>query len=308
MDNYKNYNESSNVCKKVYNYIKSIASSEGKVGDVLKKGNEFLKRATKEKSEFKIAIPICISLNNCVGYENDLERIIKLNDIINVEIGISYDGCIVILCETFCIGKDIKYTKILNSLQKNILKTIKNGETNDEVKILLESKCTDKGVFPIENCISYEQFPNILNSYESKYIVLNYKKYYDEDDNLVVENDCFEFEKGETYTINLSIVDTSKECDGITEEIGKGVIYRFNENRYNLRLNCAREFLSKIKKKHNEYAFDISEYNSAREKMGIKECYDNNILEVYPKMYVKNSNVYTKKFTIMVGENESILL
>jgi hypothetical protein len=44
--------------------------------------------------------------------------------------------------------------------------------------------------------------------------------------------------------------------------------------------------------------------------MGLKECLNNNILDNYPILYVQPSHVpvITKKFTIIVGKNESKIL
>lgn len=310
------YKKSSTICKNVYDFIKENVKKDTRIQHLLEIGHEFLQKSikqnTEEKVDIAVAIPICISLNNCVGYENDLEKIIKETDIVNIELGISSNGCIVVFSQSFCVNKkDVNVKKIksiLNNLQKHILKNIKHGETNDEVKILTESKCIDKGVFLLENCISHEQFPCKLNLDESKYIVLNYKKYYDKHENLLTLNECFEFEKDEVYTINISIA----EVDDCVLEYKTPVIYRFNENRYNLKLQSSREFLSKVKNIYKEYAFDIRKYNSPRERMGIKECIDNNILEPFQKMYVTKNKipqrVFTKKFTIMVDTENSILL
>ena len=123
----ENYKKSSTICKNVYNFIKENVKENITVQNVLEIGNEFLqktikKNCSKENIVIDIAVPICISLNNCVGYENDLNKIINKTDIVNIELGISYCGCIVIFSESFCLNDDKgvkKIKNILNNLQKH---------------------------------------------------------------------------------------------------------------------------------------------------------------------------------------------
>jgi methionine aminopeptidase len=198
-------------------------------------------------------------------------------------------------------------------LQKDIVKIIKHGETNDEVKTYIESKCTELGCFPVENTISYQHFDNKLSTDESKYIITNYKKYYDEEDVLISkENLCFEFEKDEVYTINLTIIKNNSE--GETEhyyvEPHQPHIYRFNEYFYNLKLASSKSFCSVIHEQYQKNAFDCVPYRKQpKYKFGIKESLEKGILIQYPIYYSKDNNiVFHKKFTIVVNENNSNIL
>ena len=340
---YTKYNVAAKICGKVYNMLKENIIS-GKVLYVTTLqilGNETIekecKQVYKQLKNKGIAFPISISLNNCVGnytYEsqNDEYNIIKNGDVVKIELGVNIGGCIAMLGETIIYNendkddndndkgendkrenKNIKYIEFLNKLQRDIVKIIKHGETNDEVKTYIESKCTELGCFPVENTISYQHFDNKLSTDESKYIITNYKKYYDEEDVLISkENLCFEFEKDEVYTINLTIIKNNSE--GETEhyyvEPHQPHIYRFNEYFYNLKLASSKSFCSVIHEQYQKNAFDCVPYKKQpKYKFGIKESLEKGILIQYPIYYSKDNNiVFHKKFTIVVNENNSNIL
>jgi methionine aminopeptidase len=329
---YTKYNVAANICGKVYNILKDNITSGNMltVVELERLGNKTIKEECnlvyKRIKNKGIAFPISISLNNCVGnytYENgnDEYNIIKNGDVVKIELGVNIDGCIAILGETIIYNNennesnndDIKYIEFLNKLQKEIVKIIKHGEINDEVKTYIESKCTELECFPVENTISYQHFDGKLSTDESKYMITNYKKYYDEDDVLISkENLCFEFEKNEVYTINLSIIKNNSEGD--TEhnytQAHNPHIYRFNEYFYNLKLSSSRTFCSLIHEEYQKNAFDYVPYkNTIKYKSGIKESLKNGILIEYPIYYNKNqTKVFHKKFTIVVNENNSNIL
>jgi methionine aminopeptidase len=277
------------------------------------------------KREYKnIAFPTSISLNDCVGnyiYQEEYvsHNTIKHGDVVKIELGVNIGGCIAVLGETIIHNSQennsnqdySKYLDLLNELSLSIPNMILPGALNDDVKIMIESKCTESGCFPVENSVSYQHIGGQLETEESKYIITNYKKYYDDDDNLAVpENLCFEFEPGEVYTINLTIIPNDYEKDDETQheyyEPHESHIYRFNENYYSLKLKMSREFCSESKNKHDTNAFNCLPYKkNSRWRVGIKECLDNNILDEYPIIYSKDKlPVFHKKFTLVVSHNK----
>lgn len=303
----ENYLLASSICKKVFLKLKDLILSK-KIISIKKLsllGNDLI---LEEKCI--VAFPISISLNNCVGnylYINDLETI-KDDDIVKIHLGVSINNCIVQLCETFLAnGNAHKYIEFLNKLQKKVIKMIKHGETNDETRIMIESMCTYENVFPVENCISYEQIGNSLKQSDSKYLILNYKKYYDSNDYLISEqNTCYEFEQNEVYTIDLSIVENNEFLKYTTIEPH---IYRFNEFNESLKLKSSRDFLNKVKSINSNFAFDFNQYrDNTKHRIGMKECLDKGLLDTFPiKITKSKENIFSKKFTIIVGEKSSKL-
>jgi methionine aminopeptidase len=328
---YTKYNVAAKICGKVYNILKENITSGNllSVRTLETLGNETIekecKQVYKSLKNKGIAFPISISLNNCVSnytYEqnNDEYNVIKHGDVVKIELGVNIDNCIAILGETIIYNenkkednemednKNMKYIEFLNKLQKDIVKIIKHGETNDEIKTYIESKCTELECFPVENTISYQHFDGKLSTDESKYIITNYKKYYDEEDMLISkENLCFEFEKDEVYTINLTIIQNNSESETEHHYIQphQPHIYRFNEYFYNLKLASSKAFCSLIHEQYQKNAFDCILYkDKPRYKFGIKESLERGILIQYPILYSKDKNiVFHKKFTIVVTQN-----
>jgi methionine aminopeptidase len=276
-----------------------------------------------------IAFPTSISLNNCVSnyiYENgnDEFNMIKPGDVVKIDLGVNLGGCISILGETIIYkNKDEqehedtkgRYLELLDDLAKCIPTLMIPGNINDDVKIMIESKCTESGCFPVENTISYQHLDGQMKSYDSKYIITNYKKYYDNDDYLTVEeNICFEFELGDVYTINLTVIpndyDESDETTHSYKQCHEPHIYRFNDDYKSLRVKMSRDFYAITKKENGTNAFNCIPYkNDFKKRVGIKHCLENGVLETYPVLYSKDKNpVFTKKFTLIVGDGKCVSL
>jgi hypothetical protein len=146
----------------------------------------------------------------------------------------------------------------------------------------------------------------------SKYIILNYKQIWDSNEYLInEENFCFEFTDGDIYTINLSITPETEEP--LIYKTSESNLCRFNEFNYNLKLQSSRQFYTQTKSKFKEYAFDLSEYKkNVKNRVGIKECTENGILEHYTVQHIFSNNipvpVVTKKFTVMIQGDYCILI
>lgn len=321
MKNKDDYDKCAKICSVVYKKVINKIKEEKNVNTLCRYGtlliteccNDLIKSNNKIKAG--ILFPVCISLNNCIGYTDYDVNDIKDDDVIKIELGVYVNDSLAILGETYSINPMYKDNiKFLDKLKKNIIKLVKDGETNDEVRLNIESLCTENNCFPIENCYTYQNIGNKLNSEDSKYMLLNYIPYYDEDDNILVDNCCFEFEKDEVYTINLILVNSD---DRMVYKNIDSCIYKFSDFFYNLKLKSSRDFFSKAKKAHGNNAFYIRDYNdSAKNRLGIKECLENNLLDEYEtytlKRKIKNIDedviVFHKKFTIIVDNNKSILL
>lgn len=335
------YNTSSRICGRIM--VELLDQIKNKKILFIKDLESFADKRIEEecskiykKEKIKgIAFPCSISLNNCVGNylyedENDEYNYIKNGDIVKIEIGVNLSGCIVNLGETIIysdnqeLDKELyekhgKYLELLELLKIEIIDNITVGETNDEIKINIESKCTEYGCFPVENTISYQHLDCQLQTDDSKYIICNYKdnstfNNIEHGKDILLENLCFEFEEGEIYTINLQIIPNDNNNDDETVhkyyKSEDSHIYRFNNNYHSLKLKASREFCSIVKGKHSTNAFSVLEYKKdSKHRLGIRECFENCILEKYPILYSKdNLPIYHKKFTIIIGKEKTISL
>lgn len=311
------YIPSSKICKVVLDEI--ILKIQKSQILILKElylyGNTRLQEELSNDEIHSIAFPTSISLNNCVGnYLYDEDEKINPGDVVKIQLGVNLGGCIVNIGETIIYKDDEKeekehqkYLNLLKKLQTKIKEKMISGNTNDDVKILIESTCTEYGCFPVENTISYQHLDGQEFTYESKYIITNYKKYYDNDDYLIVPpNTCFEFERGEIYTVKLVVIPNN--FDNLDETEHKYIqneqthIYRFNDTFHDLKLKMSREFVSRTKKEHGTNAFNAIEYSeNGKSRVAIKQCCESGILEKYPITCSKDKyNVYHKIFTVII--------
>lgn len=316
MEKIEIYKLASSICKTVYEKIKNNVKNTRQVSELINMGEMYLKEEfDKIERDCKIVFPVCISLNNTIGYSRR-KCDIKDGDIVKIEFGVSVDGCINILGETFVVNNESyeNVIKMLNKLKKDkeLLKLCVPGESNDSIRMYIESKCTDYNVFPIENCVSNQHVDSQLRRDDAKYIVLNYIKYYDENDNLLSgDNFCYELEDGDVFTLNITVVGESNVYKYI--EDGSDV-YKFNEYKDSLKLSASRQFLNKYKKKNEENAFCINNETTGGFKCGtgilktriaIKECIEKGILDEYCITRITDENkciipVFFKKFTIII--------
>ena len=100
--------------------------------------------------------------NDCVGnyiYQEEYvsHNTIKHGDVVKIELGVNIGGCIAVLGETIIYNSQennsnqdySKYLDLLNELSLSIPNIILPGALNDDVKIMIESKCILSHLFPI---------------------------------------------------------------------------------------------------------------------------------------------------------------
>jgi len=327
------YNTAAKICGNVFNLLKSSILQNDTLdintlydlgmNEIYKQCDSVYKKMTRKGPAF----PISINLNNCIGNFtiSSEPKCILLNDIVKIKLGVDLDGCIAIYGDTFVYTKENSeneinlqsnnYIQFLHSLKKDILKEMYSGNTNDEIKIMIESKCTDQNCFPITNCKSYQHFDDQLYNNNGKYMILNYKRIYDEKTEYLIEaNECFELLENEVYTIEISVTPEIDDSLRIVTNTHETKLHRFNDRFCGLKLKTAKQFYSTVFKKHNYNVFNIDEYilTDIKHKLGSRECKNMNILETFPVQYVFNNkipiNVYIIAFTVCVRKENGALI
>ncbi|NDC96205.1 hypothetical protein EB118_13440 [bacterium] len=316
INNVTKYNDAAGICQKAYMYIKDlILSGERDITKLCEMGDAYIRDKLtcvyKKETCKGLYLPVCISFSNCVGY-NCTDPFTD-TDIVKIELGVEIGECKCTLGETFNITNgDDMYIKLLDELQKIVIQNMTTEHNNFDVKIEVESKCTEHNCFPMENCTSYQYVPdNTLEIDVPKYIVLNHKKYYDDNDFLTVNpNLCFDFCEGEVYHINLTIVQDSTESSSHKFIQKPADILRFNDLYYSLKLKNSKQFCHKVKSVNRTNAFRLQDYvTTPNDRMGMKECIDSGILDSYIKYYTKdNCPVYIKKFTVYIHNGKAKLV
>jgi methionine aminopeptidase len=316
------YNTAAKICGVVYNKLKDaiLTGTVLSVNELYKMGMEDIKvqcdSVFKKIKRKGVACPISINVNNYVDnytYNVSNDIIIKPDDIVKIKLGVDIDGNVAMYGNTFkyCKDEDDSFIMFLTQLQKEVVKNIHLGKTNDDVRMLIESRCTEHECFPIKNCKSVQHDENVDEDDLPKYMILNYEKMYDKDEYLIQENTCFEFLENEIYTINITIVPEIDD-DNNTNQIvrDQSNLYQLTNYHYGLKLKSSRALYSIVYNNHYNNIFDISEYiKDIKLKLGMPECIKNNVLEELPVYYLKNKQpVYSSIFTVCVQKKSGLML
>jgi len=305
MESYSNYVLAGQICQRLYGRLKKKLQQKADNSVYTYFETLVKEECHKSKLDVGISFPLSISASNCVGnYICDLTTT-ELKGVVKIHFGIHVNDCCVQFGETFRLddtSENSEPVDLLNNIERQLLRHARSGELTSELRVLIESMCSEASFSPVENTVS--QCINSNN--ESKFMILNYQKYYDQDDNLIHTNDVFELCEGEIYNINLTIVEN--DTDVVFKELHEPLLYRFNDYYYSLKLRSSKEFMNKVKKKYKNYTFAIHNViEDARDRMGIRECIDGGILEPLPVLYEqKGKTVYSKKFTMLVKRNKSV--
>lgn len=320
------YNTAARICGSTYQLLKDNILKKN-INNIKQLYDMGMQHITKEcNSCYKnisrkgVAYPISISLNNQIDHYtyNPLnpDLCIKDNDIVKIKLGVDIDGCIAMYSNTFINNNENHeddYIKFLNKLKDEIVKQMYSGNTNDEIRIYIESKCTDHKCFPITNCKSYEHLDNQIYNENGNYMILNYKKLYDRDEYLIHDNDCLELSENEVYTIHLLVVPDQPNDDDskIYCNDDQSLLYRFNDCYVGLKLKASHALYSTVTKNHDLNVFNIHEYlKDTKLKLGVKECLNTGILEKLPACCMKNTkeNVYSLSFTVCIRNKDALML
>ena len=318
------HNKCAQICKSIYNKLKNLILNQevNSIEQLYKIGQTEIEKEChliyKKITNKGVSFPVHIIINSDPSNNNE----IKLNDIVFIKLGVYIEECKVIYSDTFINNKTQtnEYILFLYELKNKILKLIHKGNTNDEIRIFIESQCTMKNCFPLVNCTSYQH--SLETEELQKYILLNYKNLDDKQtqnalvtDYLIPDNLCFDFNEYEIYTINLSIVPDNTDQNNHDISNIKYIpssLYQLNNDYYSFKLKASREFYNEIYSIHQNNVFNFNDFknhtNYNQMKLGMKECLSKSILSNIFFASLKNkSQIYTHEFTIYVKKNKSIV-
>jgi curved DNA binding protein len=269
-----------------------------------------------------IAFPTSISKNNIIGHytptENDL---INKNDLIKIELGTHIDGFPAIIAYTMpvtdnIIAKTDKKNNILKATifaSRDIFQIMKPGNTStniikilnkyaDEYNCSIPQSPTNNENYIIPGIMSFQVSKNIIDGnntdeeeYSHQFILHKNNNIYD------FSMREFKFEKNDVYIIDIAMSSGSGKLNIDTSNI---CIYKRNPKKFNdLKLKASKEALSHV----NNYFPNKIKLNP-KMKMGLKECFNKNIITAYPCTFEKENEYIARiKFTVIV-RNDPILI
>ncbi len=282
--------------------LKSLIKTSKTTGEIF---NQFYKKTLK----YTFPLTICIN-EELYNYTDNKD--IPENCIIKFEFGDSKGE---MFGDTVLIGKEFdklynKYAKSLDKIKKAIIENKSRFDTNDELKLFIEDQCEKRDLVCIKNNISYQRFENKIFEQDSKYIITNYQKEFNEDDYLIQENECFDITNNESYNINLTVMPKEFGNEWFWLKLKKDTsdIYKLNDIFNGLKLKDSKKLLNEIKGSNGFYAF-LKDNFYHKHKLGFSECVEKNLLFNFEKQKLVHTKgifipIFFKKFTLNFFNNE----
>lgn len=322
IENIRKYKAAGLISTKTVNKILDNAKIGSKLIDLCNIGNEFV--ASECKTVYKqvinkgLSFPICISINEIAGYYVPLATdIIKNGDLIKIELGVHIDGFSAPICYTslICDEKinDKKKENLLRAVTDTsvqIMKMMKPGKTNIDIANVLEENakkykcnlplCSQDGYIPGIFSYQISRYINNGNNEDDDEFIHSFilSKHNPKFDFVMRET---EFEENEVYAIDILM------CTGTGKlsEYGKCDIYKRNDNKKMLKMGASKDALNKFKNEH----FPISVANcETRIKLGMKECIEKELVDVYPVVKCNNGDFVCRvMFTVIVNDKPIIV-
>jgi len=246
-----------------------------------------------------VAFPTSISVNNCCGnyspvFPNDSISLAE-GDVVKIDIGVHIDGYISTVAHTTVVGtfENAITGKVADVIcaayfaSECAIRLIRPGKSNTDVTNAIQRVANIFDVRPLQGVLSHDLSKNVI---DGKRVIINKA----EVDQTVEE---FNFEVNQVYSIDI-VMSTGEGKSRQTES--KVTIYRRSDVNYSLKSRSARNLVNQIKTKYSTRPFNIRSFE-ARNRVGIHELVNHNLVHSYPVLYEKNGEIVAQfKFTVLI--------
>ncbi|XP_054257149.1 proliferation-associated protein 2G4-like [Macrosteles quadrilineatus] len=284
------------ICK-IGASVRNICTSGDKL--ILEETGKVFKSSGK-KVKKGIAFPTCLSVNNCIANFSPLsdqpDYVLNEGDVVKVELGAHIDGFMASTGHTHVIastpnnkvsGKRADVMLAAHYASQAALKLFKPGNKASQVTDAVQSVAIEFGCNPIKNTGSSR-----LKQFKIEQAFIQNPTEVDKP-----ELEDFEFSLYDVYNVRICM----SSGEGVGRQIGtKETLYRKTDEKYQLKLRASRMFYSEVSHKYGNMPFNLrsfEDYKSA--KLGINECVNHKLLEVFPVLYEK-PNEYVSHFGFTV--------
>jgi len=237
-----------------------------------------------------VAFPTCISVNNCCGnyspvFPNDSVSLVE-GDVVKIDLGVHIDGYISTVAHTIIVGtlENPVTGKVADVIcaayfaSECAIRLIRPGKSNTDVTNAIQKVANIFDVRPLQGVLSHDISKNVI---DGKKVIINKA----EVDQTVEE---FNFEVNQAYSIDI-VMSTGEGKSRQTES--KVTIYRRDSDvNYSLKSRSARNLINQIKTKYSTRPFNIRSFE-ARNRVGIHELVNHNLVHSYPVLYEKNGEI-----------------
>ena len=255
-----------------------------------------------------IAVPTCISVNNCVGHFSPLDdctQVLKDGDMVKIDLGCHIDGYTSQAAHTVVVqsadapitGKAADVMQAATQCYEAAARLIKPGKKVSEVAAVLGKIAESYGCGHIEGVMSNQMSRFIIDAGK---VVLN-RPHPDQR----VEDDTFE--EGEVYSIDM-IVSTGDGKPKMADEKDTTVFKRALDIQYQLKIKASRELFAEINKKYPTMLFSLRgiEGGTGKTRLGLADCLAHGLLHAFPVTYEKDEDLVAQvKGTFLLMPNGS---
>ena len=257
-----------------------------------------------------IAVPTCISVNNCVGHFSplsDCTQELKEGDMVKIDMGCHFDGYTVQAAHTVVVqtdasvpvsGRAADVMQAASMCYEAAARLIKPGKKVSEVAPVLNTIAEAYGCNLVEGVMSHQMQRFIIDAGK---VVLNRPN-----PDQKVEDE--EFQEGEVYAIDI-IISTGDGKPKMVDEKETTVYKRSLDMQYQLKIKAARELFAEITKKYPTMLFSlrgIEDGGAGRTRLGLADCIAHGLLQAFPVTYEKSDDLVAQmKGTFLLMPNGS---
>ncbi|PSC67049.1 proliferation-associated 2G4-like [Micractinium conductrix] len=239
-------------------------------------------RSSRARNEKGIAVPTCISVNNCVGHYSPLHdntAELKEGDLVKIDLGCHIDGYIAQAAHSLVVASDpaapvtgraADAIACAQTCFDAAARLIRPGKKSGEVAPVLGKIAEAYGCNLVDGVMTYEMTRFVIDAQKAV-------------------DEC-EFEEGEVYAIDI-IVTTGEGKPKVLDEKETTVYKRAMEVQYQLKMKASRELLSEVGKKYPTMLFSLRGVEAKQARFGLVECLNHGLLAAYPVTYEKDGDV-----------------
>ncbi|KAL4422002.1 hypothetical protein ABPG77_005432 [Micractinium sp. CCAP 211/92] len=291
------YKAASKIVNAALAAVIEACKAGAKVVDICEKGDSIMvegvgKEFKGKEIEKGIAVPTCISVNNCVGHFsplNDCTLELKDGDLVKIDMGCHIDGYIAQAAHSLVVAADPaapvtgRAADVIQCAQTCFdaaARLIRPGKKSGEVAAVLGKIAEAYGCNLVDGVMTYEM---------TRFVIDAQKAVLQKPQPDVKVEDC-EFEEGEVYAIDI-IVSTGEGKPKIQDEKETTVYKRAMEVQYQLKMKASRELLSEVGKKYPTMLFSLRGIEAKQARFGLVECINHGLLNAYPVTYEKEGDL-----------------
>ncbi|KAL4440303.1 hypothetical protein ABPG75_003304 [Micractinium tetrahymenae] len=266
-----------------------------KVVDICEKGDSLMlegvgKDFKGKEIEKGIAVPTCISVNNCVGHFSPMKCTLELKDgdLVKIDMGCHIDGYIAQAAHSLVVAADAaapvtgRAADVIQCAQTCFdaaARLIRPGKKSGEVAAVLAKIAEAYGCNLVDGVMTYQMTRFVIDAQKA---VLQKPQ-----PDVKVEES--EFEEGEVYAIDI-IVSTGEGKPKVHDEKETTVYKRAMEVQYQLKMKASRELLNEVSKKYPTVLFSLRGIEAKQARFGLVECINHGLLHSYPVTYEKEGD------------------